>query len=168
MKANTTTSSNTQNSSQSLQISHVRQSPRNIPTTKIARYQWEEPSQMFMIKIQVRSSPFGGGGGSSSVFETHMGFDTGSTALCVFPTELHLLLHDFTYIQFTNSSLPVGSVRADAFQIRVRVLSEEGEQLVDWIYDTAACLSEGQVRLSSFALQENAFVTIVRQSHSVC
>lgn len=106
-----------------------------------------------------------GGGQSSSVFETHMGFDTGSTALCVFPTELHLLLHDFTYIQFTNSSLPVGSVRAGAFQIRVRVLSEEGEQLVDWIYDTAACLGEGQVRLSSFALQENAFVTIDPANH---
>lgn len=89
-----------------------------------------------------------------------MGFDTGSSALQIFPYELTSLMRDLSFCHRAIVRYPTGSVEGRSFDLMIRILSPAGKECLPWLLERAGCVGEGEVRLSGHAFQDNCLITM--------
>lgn len=56
--------------------------------------------------------------------------------------------------------MPRGTAKALRFEIRMRVTTETGKELLSWVEETAACLRDYDVQLLGPGFQENFLLTM--------
>lgn len=96
-----------------------------------------------------------------------MGFDTGSSALQIFPYELTSLMKHLSFCQRAIVRYPTGAVEGRSFDIMIRVLSPAGKECLPWLYERTACVGEGEVRLSGHTFQNNCLTTMDPANHAL-
>lgn len=99
-------------------------------------------------------------GGTGRVWQTEMGFDTGSTALQVFPYEMPQIIPNPAVCRQVTARYPTGAVPARAFRVLLRVVSHSGKVLLPFIEETAVCAGNGDVRLSGLTFQDNRLISL--------
>lgn len=99
-------------------------------------------------------------GGTGRVWESELGFDTGSSALQVFPHEMPQTIVNQAVCRQVIARYPTGAVPAQAFRVLVRVVSKGGKELLPWLEETAVCTGDGDVRLSGLTFQNHCLVSM--------
>ena len=82
-------------------------------------------------------------GDTGRVWESEMGFDTGSTAFKVFPHEMPQIILNPAVCRQVTARYPTGAVPARAFCVLLRVVSHSGKVLLPVIEETAVCVGNG-------------------------
>lgn len=73
------------------------------------------------------------------MWESDMGFDTGSSALQIFSFEILQLVRDFRVCSSNQCPLSDWGSAAQAFHVLIRVVSQGGKELLAFLEETTVC-----------------------------